>query len=102
MIVCNRCGATNADEARLCETCGHKLQSSYSNPSRDDSGRPLEPLETPEPSLDLRRFLVKGLEAWVYLLLLAGAGSYAALTSNWLLLLALVGFTALLAWARKV
>ena len=104
MIVCNRCGASNNDGELLCLDCGHKLQSGRGGPFRDDGAcrGPLEPLETPVPSLALRRFLLKGLEAWAYALALAGVGTYAALTGSWLLLLPAVGLMALLAWTRKV
>jgi hypothetical protein len=104
MIVCNRCGAANNDEELLCQACGRKLQSGLSGPNQGGDGfsGPLEPLETPPPSLDLRRFLKKGLEAWAYALCLAGAGAYAAATGRWLLLLPAVGLMALLAWTRRV
>ncbi|OIO05016.1 MAG: hypothetical protein AUJ49_01905 [Desulfovibrionaceae bacterium CG1_02_65_16] len=40
MIVCTGCGARNADDARVCQNCGRKLQSQWAVPGKPaDAGR---------------------------------------------------------------
>ncbi len=73
MIICNKCGGANKDEAMRCEQCGHKLQ----------SGRREYDLRRAEEKLSLKmddearnrtlRMLKPYLEAWGYALILLGA-----------------------------
>lgn len=105
MIICTRCGASNDDGKLVCQACGRKLQSGRSGPSplaEEEEDAPLAPLSREILPAAIRRMLRKGLEAWVYALVLLAAGLWVAATGQWLVLAPVVAVTALLAWSRKV
>ncbi|MCM0756832.1 zinc-ribbon domain-containing protein [Desulfovibrio aminophilus] len=105
MIICTRCGAANEDDELLCQECGRKLQSGLHTPGAGKNGEnrgPLSPMRVQPVSAMLRRLLLKGAEAWVYALILAAAGLFAAVTGEWRALAPAVALIGLVAWTRKV
>ncbi|MES9997617.1 zinc ribbon domain-containing protein [Desulfovibrio aminophilus] len=105
MIICNRCGAANLDEELVCMECGRKLQSGIhgTGVERNAEARgPLSPMSVQPASTMLRRLLLKGMEAWIYALILGAAGVFAVVTGKWQALAPAVAFIGLVAWTRKV
>ncbi|HMM38228.1 MAG TPA: zinc ribbon domain-containing protein [Desulfovibrio sp.] len=106
MIICNRCGAANLDEELVCMECGRKLQSGIHGAGVEQKNAetrgPLSPMRVQPSSAMLRRLLLKGLEAWVYALILGAAGVFAVITGKWQALAPAVAFIGLVAWTRKV
>ena len=123
MILCTGCGTRNEDAARVCQSCGRKLQSRWAAPQTppDQAGQagqvgqggPMgEPTGGPWRALTLldsthvdegaAKLVRACAETWAYaLILLAGAG-LTMFTENWLWLGIGVVVAGVLAWARGI
>ncbi|WP_071547143.1 zinc-ribbon domain-containing protein [Pseudodesulfovibrio hydrargyri] len=104
MITCTKCGTKSSDDTLACPKCGNKLQSSRraapDNGARTDA--PLEPFRHHGVPGDLMRSLKRMLEAWAYVLILAGVAASCIVYRIWWPLYPAVAFIALLLWLRKV
>jgi len=103
VILCTGCGTKNDDEARFCEACGRKLQSSRrATPVDGSPGRTLSRFRhqglAPGTRISLRRMV----EAWIYVLLLAGVGVVCVLREVWWPLYPAVAVLGLIAWLRRI
>lgn len=105
MIVCNKCGCSNEDDARSCASCGHKLQSLRGSVPED--GREGGPVLFAEEVgyrdlLGPGGYFRKHLEAWICLVVLGGA----AVACLWYGILwplaAAIPVVGALAWWRKL
>lgn len=93
----------NDDENRFCEQCGKKLQSSRrTTVLPDQSNSPLEPFTHLGMSEGSRFALGRMLEAWGYVLLLAGVAGACAWFDTWWPLYPAVALIALIARLRKI
>jgi hypothetical protein len=104
VITCTKCGAKSPDDTLACPRCGNKLQSSRrAAPSQaDPTDMPLEPFRHDGVSGDLMRSLKRMLEAWAYVLILAGVATACIVYKIWWPLYPAVALIALLLWVRKV
>jgi hypothetical protein len=104
VITCTKCGARNSDDTLVCADCGNKLQSSRrAAPSNGPvADAPLERFRHQGVSGDLLRTLKRMLEAWAYVLILAGVGTACVVYRIWWPLYPTVVIIALLLWLRKV
>lgn len=105
MIICNKCGESNADEERLCLTCGHKLQSLRCQGTDEDAAKP--PLLAEEridyhDLLGREGYFRKHLEAWAYLGVLAAAAAVCQWLGEIWPLVAAIPVLGLIAWLRKL
>lgn len=101
MIVCNKCGVHNPDEAVRCERCGHKLQSVRGTHSDDDHERPVE-LGPIVPPPNMREVIRKHVEAWAYVGALASVAAYSLTVEDYTPLWVATGILALVAWLRRI
>ncbi len=104
VITCTKCGAKNSDDTLACPRCGNKLQSSrIAAPSNEPAvDAPLEPFRHQGVPGDLLRSLKRMLEAWAYVLILAGVATACIVYKIWWPLYPAVVLIALLLWFRKV
>lgn len=103
VITCNKCGAKNSDETRFCEKCGNKLQSSRRIvPNGEPSAPPLEAFRHQGVSDDARRTLMRMIEAWGYVGLLAAVAVGCAVYERWWPLYPAVALLGLIIWIRRV
>ena len=103
VITCNKCGAKNSDETRFCERCKNKLQSARQIvPTGESLEPPLESFRHRGVPEDSRRTLMRMIEAWGYVLLLAGVAAGCAVTETWWPLYPTVAVLGLLLWLRRV
>ncbi|HKI82227.1 MAG TPA: zinc-ribbon domain-containing protein [Pseudodesulfovibrio sp.] len=104
VITCTKCGAKNSDETLACPRCGNKLQSSRRVAPTHGSpvNAPLEPFRHQSMSGDLLRSLKRMLEAWAYVLVLAGVATACIIYKLWWPLYPAVVLISLLLWLRKV
>ena len=103
MITCNKCGEKNSDDTRFCDRCGNKLQSSRQIvPTGESSTPPLDAFRHQGVSEGSRRTLMRMIEAWVYVALLAGVATGCALFEKWWPLYPAVAVLGLLLWFRRV
>ncbi|WP_285906293.1 zinc-ribbon domain-containing protein [Pseudodesulfovibrio pelocollis] len=103
MITCTGCGKRNADEARFCEECGRKLQSSRrANPADDSSGRPLSPFRHQGIDPLARASLWRMVEAWAYVLVLGGVAAVCLVREMWWPMYPAVALLGLIAWLRRI
>jgi hypothetical protein len=101
-MICNKCGQDNPDDARLCLSCGHKLQSGFRG-SEEGEGWPGEPIpllrETDVPGAGRGPRLAEvwavaacaGLGVWFFIQWRMEWGAYA-----------LTGLAVLYAWLRGI
>jgi hypothetical protein len=104
VITCTKCGGKSPDDTLACPKCGNKLQSSRR--AAPDNGAvanaPLEPFRHHGVPGDLLRSLKRMLEAWAYVLILAGVAAACIVHRIWWPLYPAVALIALLLWVRKV
>lgn len=102
MIVCNRCGKKNDDDARSCETCGRKLQSSRRQAPMETPSRLLSSFRHGGIDPKTRASLQRMVEAWVYVAVLGGVGVICLVYEIWWPLYPAVGTLGLAAWLRRI
>ncbi|WP_432735394.1 zinc-ribbon domain-containing protein [Maridesulfovibrio sp. FT414] len=100
MITCNKCGNKNNDAAKICESCGHKLQSGRKKMNGySGSGGSSDMFHI---SFEKNNMFSKHGEAWIYALFLLGAVIFFTYHRVYWPLYALTPLIALLAWLRKI
>lgn len=104
VITCTKCGEKNSDDTRFCARCNRKLQSSRRAAPAEDSpvDDPLVSFEHQGMPADAWRDLKRLMEAWGYLLLLAGVAAGCWWYRTWWPLYPTVGLLALLIYFRRV
>jgi len=103
VITCTKCGEKNSDTTLCCTKCKNKLQSSRKVVTVDDpSGRPLDTFEHKGVSADAWKTLMRMVEAWCYLLALAGVAAGCFYFEKWWPMYPAVGVLGLLIWLRRV
>lgn len=103
MIVCNRCGKKNDEDARACESCGRKLQSSHRPASVEDSSNwLLSSFRHGGIDPRARASLQRMIEAWAYVAVLGGVGVACLVYEVWWPLYPAVGALGLAVWLRRI
>ncbi|MBI9078749.1 MAG: zinc-ribbon domain-containing protein [Pseudodesulfovibrio sp.] len=104
MIICTKCGEKNSDEIRFCTQCGKKLQSSRQCliPLTDSSNRCLESFKHQGVSPGSWTSLMRMVEAWGYVAVLAVVATMCAIWETWWPLYPAVGLIGLMAWIRRI
>jgi len=102
VIICNKCGVKNSDETLYCTKCNNKLQSSRQVivPDRPVEA-PLEKLTASGMNSDAWRSFKRLIEAWLYVLLLAGVVTLCAMERIWWPLYPAVAVLGLIVWLRR-
>lgn len=104
VITCTRCGEKNSDDTRFCTRCNRKLQSSLRAAPADTrpGDEPLEGFRHRGVPDDVWLAVRRMIEAWAYLLILAGVGAACWWYRTWWPLYPTVGLLGLLIWLRRI
>lgn len=104
MITCTKCGEKNSDDTRFCTRCNWKLQSSRQEAADNETpaDRPLSAFRHQGIPVDVRRDLLRLIEASGYALVLAGVAGACWWYRVWWPLYPAVAVLALLVFLRRL
>ncbi|WP_319542629.1 zinc ribbon domain-containing protein [uncultured Pseudodesulfovibrio sp.] len=103
VITCTKCGEKNSDDTLICSRCKNKLQSLHRSTAQgQQQPRPLETFRHEGVPTDAWRSIMRMVEAWAYVLVLAGVAAACAYTKTWWPMYPAVGLLGLLIWYRQV
>ena len=103
VITCTKCGEKNSDDTLYCTRCKNKLQSSHrSTVPEQEQPKPLGTFKHEGVPTDAWRSIMRMVEAWAYVLVLAGVAVGCAYTKTWWPMYPAVGLLGLLIWFRRV